>query len=79
MNIIKTTIKIEDNLLKSVKKIAIDKNETQNNLMNEYIRKGVNTDLKPKKQENLELISGLGTASEPFDSVKELKKVENGE
>ncbi|KZX16814.1 hypothetical protein MBCUT_05330 [Methanobrevibacter cuticularis] len=79
MNIIKTTIKIDDNLLKSVKKIAIDKNETQNNLMNEYIRKGVNNELKPKKQENLEIISGLGTAPEPFDSVKELKKVENGE
>ncbi|MDR3063512.1 MAG: hypothetical protein LBU40_05170 [Methanobrevibacter sp.] len=47
--------------------------------MNEYIRKGVNNELKPKKQENLEIISGLGTASEPFDSVKELKKTENGE
>ena len=79
MNIIKTTIKIDDNLLKSVKKIAIDKNETQNNLMNEYIRRGVNKELKPKKQESLKVISGLGTAPEPFDSVKELKKVENGE
>jgi hypothetical protein len=79
MSIIKTTIKIDDNLLKSVKKIAIDKNETQNNLMIEYIRKGVNKELKPKKEEGLESISGLGTASEPFDSVKELKKVENGE
>ncbi|MCL2116302.1 MAG: hypothetical protein FWH29_08785 [Methanobrevibacter sp.] len=49
MQLIKTTIKIEDSLLKRVKKIAIDKNETQNNLMNEYIRKGVNNELKKSK------------------------------
>jgi len=47
--------------------------------MNEYIRKGVDKELKSKKQESLEIISGLGTASEPFDSIKELKKVENDE
>jgi predicted transcriptional regulator len=76
---VKTTIKIDDELLKTIKKIAIDKNETQNNLMNEYLRKGVNKELKPIKQESLKVISGLGTAPEPFNSVKELKKVENGE
>jgi len=79
MNIVKTTIKIEDNLLKAVKKVAIDKNETQNSLMNEYIRKGVNQELRPVKQESLKTISGLGSAPEPFNSVEELKKVENGE
>lgn len=79
MSMVKTTIKIEDNLLKKLKKIAIDKNETQNNLMNEYIRKGVNNELQVKEKEGLESIVGLGTAKEPFDSVKELKKVENGE
>jgi len=42
--------------------------------MNEYIRNGVNKDLKPKKQESLESINDLRTASEPFDSVKQLKR-----
>jgi hypothetical protein len=32
-------------------------------------------ELKPIKQKSLKLISGLGTAPEPFNSVKELKQV----
>ncbi|MDR1820552.1 MAG: ribbon-helix-helix domain-containing protein [Methanobrevibacter sp.] len=51
MGMVKTTIKLEDSLLKSIKKIAIDRNTTQNNLMNEYLEKGLKNELKLKKQE----------------------------
>ncbi|GAA5818393.1 MAG: conserved hypothetical protein [Methanobrevibacter sp. CfCl-M3] len=49
MGMVKTTIKLEDSL-KSIKKIAIDRNTTQNNLMNEYLEKGLKNELKSKNK-----------------------------
>jgi len=40
----KTTLKIETQLLKSLKKMAIDKDLTQNDLIIEYISKGLDED-----------------------------------
>jgi len=48
-NIQKTTVNIEKNTLKSLKKIAIDKEITQNQLINEYIEAGILKDKENTK------------------------------
>ncbi|KZX14463.1 hypothetical protein [Methanobrevibacter filiformis] len=44
----KTSIVIEKNIMKKLKKIAIDKEITQNKLINEYIIKGIKDENKNK-------------------------------
>ncbi|GAA5818642.1 MAG: conserved hypothetical protein [Methanobrevibacter sp. CfCl-M3] len=87
MGMVKTTIKIENSLLKSIKKIAIDKNTTQNNLMNEYIEKGLKNELKqkslgtrPEKHNNeFRDMIGIVKAKEPTNAVELKKKGQRGE
>jgi len=82
MAIIRTTIKIEDELLKTIKKIAIDKNASQNSLMNEYLRKGVNEELNSKKQNNnysFKDMIGIVNTDETTNAVELKKKAQRGE
>ena len=93
MSTVKTTLNIDSEIMRKIKLIAVNKNKTQTEIVNKMLEQGVKNETEinendtleewinknPKKQESLEFISELGTASEPFDSVKELKKVENGE
>jgi hypothetical protein len=48
-NMQKTTVIVEKNTLKSLKKIAIDKDLTQNELMNKYIKAGILKDKESAK------------------------------
>lgn len=47
-NLQKTTIVIEKNLLKELKKLAIDEEVTQNQLINEFIVSGITNKGKTK-------------------------------
>ncbi|MDR1819547.1 MAG: hypothetical protein LBR15_04775 [Methanobrevibacter sp.] len=83
---VKTTIKIENSLLKSIKKIAIDKNTTQNHLMNEYLEKGLKNELKQNLGATLEKqnnefrdMIGIVKAKEPTNAVELKKKGQKGE
>jgi hypothetical protein len=86
MSMVKTTIKIENSLLKSIKKIAIDKNTTQNHLMNEYLEKGLKNELKQNLGATLEKqnnefrdMIGIVKAKEPTNAVELKKKGQKGE
>jgi len=43
-NIIRTTVTMNKNRMKALKKIAIDKELTQNQLINDYIEAGISKD-----------------------------------
>ncbi|MDR2544846.1 MAG: hypothetical protein LBD03_04780 [Methanobrevibacter sp.] len=86
MSMVETTIKIENSLLKSIKKIAIDKNTTQNHLMNEYLEKGLKNELKQNLGATLEKqnnefrdMIGIVKAKEPTNAVELKKKGQKGE
>lgn len=81
---IKTTMNIENDILKELKAIAEKKNTTQTEIVNKILKKGILLEKEAEKQkktkgDNFLKLAGIVTASEPFNATKELRKLRNGE
>lgn len=90
----KTTITLDKNIFKSLKKVAIDREISQNQLMNDYIVKGLKNEEKTKSKIPEHLIlnkdtynpdpekrresAGIGTTDKPFNAVKLIREMRNG-
>jgi len=90
----KTTITLDKNIFKSLKKIAIDREISQNQLMNDYIVEGLKNETKKKSKIPEHLIlnkdtynpdperrrasAGIGTTDKPFSAVKIIRKMRDG-
>ena len=91
---VKTTITIDKNIFKSLKKVAIDREISQNQLMNDYIAEGLKNEEKPKSKipehlilnkdtynpdpERLLKMAGIGTTDKPFSAVKIIREMREG-
>ena len=82
MELKKTSVKIPiDNLIK-IKEIAVRKGTTQNNIINEFINKGIeNTEKMKIKEPKIKFkdLAGKYSAGKPFDAVEDIKKMRNKE
>ncbi|MGL6297942.1 MAG: DUF6364 family protein [Methanobacteriaceae archaeon] len=77
---VKTTLNLEKSVIKTIKQIALNKEKTQTEIINEYLKKGIKSErMKNKEKKSLNEISGMFKAKESFDSVEELRKIEYGE
>lgn len=92
---VKTTITINKSIFKALKKVAIDKEISQNQLMNNYIIEGLKNEDKNKNKipEHLILnrdtynpdperflrMAGIVKDCEPFNAVKLLRKMRSGD
>lgn len=76
---IKITLNIDKNILQSIKLIALNKEKTQTEIITEFLKTGINNEKNNKKNTSLKEVYGIFKASEPFDSVEEIKKIEKGE
>ena len=91
---VKTTITIDKNIFKSLKKVAIDREISQNQLMNDYISEGLKNEEKPKNKipEHLILnkdtynpnherhmkMAGIVKYGKPFSAVKLVREMREG-
>lgn len=78
---VRTTLNIEKNLIKAIKLAAIEEEKTQTEIINEALKKEFIDIQKPKNKvrKPLSEIAGLFKAKKPFDSVKLVKKIEDGD
>jgi metal-responsive CopG/Arc/MetJ family transcriptional regulator len=77
---VKTTISLEKGLIKAVKQIALNKDTTQTEIINKYIRKGIENEKHTHKEiKSLNDIVGIIKVDEPMNSVKEVRKLRNKE
>jgi metal-responsive CopG/Arc/MetJ family transcriptional regulator len=77
---VKTTISLEKGLIKAVKQIALNKDTTQTEIINNYIRKGIENEKQTHKEiKSLNDIVGIIKGGEQMDSVKEVRKLRNKE
>ena len=77
---VKTTISLEKGLIKAVKQIALNKDTTQTEIINKYIKKGIENEKNTDKEiKSLNDIVGIIKVDEPMNSVKEIRKLRNKE
>ena len=78
---VRTTLNIEKYLMKAIKLAAIEEEKTQTEIINEALKKEFIDIQKPKNKARKPLseIAGLFKAKKPFDSVKLVKKIEDGD
>jgi len=81
---VKTTMNIEQDLLKELKSLANSKETTQTEMLNQLLKKGLLLEKEEKKQaktkgDNFLRLAGIVTAKEPFNATEEVKRLRNGE
>jgi len=78
---VRITLNVEKDLMKAIKLAAVEEEKTQTEIINEALKKEFIDIQKPKNKvrKPLSLVAGLFKAKEPFDSVKLVKKIENGD
>ncbi|MBF4469729.1 MAG: hypothetical protein ISP01_10020 [Methanobrevibacter arboriphilus] len=79
MTTIKKTFALDKNIAKTIKQIALNKETTQTEIVNHYLKQGIENEPELNKEKtSLKESIGIFTAPEPFDSVKEIKKIRKG-
>ena len=90
----KTTITIDKNIFKTLKKVAIDREISQNQLMNDYLIAGLKNEEKPKSKipehlilnkdtynpnpERRRKFAGTIKYGKPFSAVKIIREMREG-
>jgi hypothetical protein len=72
------TVKIESKLFKTICEMAEKENTTENKIINQILKKGMETVQSENKNEFLEM-GGIFTTDKPFSAVEDRKKMRNGE
>ncbi|MEA4957650.1 hypothetical protein SDC9_37496 [bioreactor metagenome] len=90
MTTVKTTINLDENIFKTIKIIANNKETTQTKLINEYLKEAIEKEpkenktkikflVKPDPTKNIDDLVGSIKASKGFDPVKAVNEVRKGE
>lgn len=70
----KTTINLDSNILKAIKLVALNKDTTQTEIIQEYLKQGlINEQNINKKNKSLDEIVGIFKEDKPSNSVEEVK------
>lgn len=77
-NKVKTTLNLDIDIVKAIKLVALNKDKTQTEIINEYLKEGLSNEHENnKKSKSLNEIAGIFKGGEPMDSVKEVRKLRN--
>jgi hypothetical protein len=80
--IIRTSVNIPVDTLIKIKAIAVKKGTSQNNIINEFILRGIENTEQPKNKEpklKFKELAGKYSAGKPFNAVEDIRKMRNGE
>jgi len=76
---VKTTLRLDEDIIKNIKLVALNKETSQTNVINDYLKQGLmNEKDENKKRKSLSEIAGIFKGGESFDSVKEVRKLREG-
>ncbi|KZX17619.1 DUF6364 family protein [Methanobrevibacter filiformis] len=79
-NKVKTTLNLDNNLVKAIKIVALNKGTTQTKIITEYLKQGLKNEPDTnKKNKSLKDLVGIIEVDEPFNSVEEVRKLRNKE
>jgi hypothetical protein len=87
---VKTTISLEKSILKTIKQIALNKDTTQTEIINNYLRECIEKEpienkteikwiKKPDPSKNMEDLKGIIKTDKPVNAVKLINEVRKGE
>jgi hypothetical protein len=75
---VKTTISLDKGTVKAIKQIALNKDTTQTEIINKYIKQGIKNEKDIHKEtKSLTEIAGIFKGGKPMDSLKEVRKLRN--
>ena len=75
---VKTTLNLDTDIIKAIKVVALNKDTTQTEIINEYLKQGLRNEQEiNKKNKSLNEIAGMFKEGEPFNSVEEVRKLRN--
>jgi len=75
---VKTTLNLDTDIIKAIKIVALNKDTTQTEIINEYLKQGLRNEQEiNKKNKSLNEIAGMFKEGEPFNSVEEVRKLRN--
>jgi hypothetical protein len=75
---VKTTLNLDTDIIKAIKAVALNKDTTQTEIINEYLKQGLRNEQDiNKKNKSLNEIAGMFKEGEPFNSVEEVRKLRN--
>ncbi|MDR1819658.1 MAG: DUF6364 family protein [Methanobrevibacter sp.] len=92
-NRLRTTLNLDKDVIKTIKVVALNKNSTQTEIINEYLRKGLEAEKDKNKipdyliankttynpdPDRIMKSSGFIKGVEPFDAVKLVKEMRRG-
>ena len=76
---IKTTINIDEDIIKNIKIVALNREKTQTEIITEYLKQGLNNEQDTnKKIKSLNEIAGIFKGKQNFNSVEEVRKLRKG-
>lgn len=93
-NKVRTTLNLDRDVVKGIKVVALNKNTTQTEIVNEYLKKGLESEKSKDKIPNyliankdtynpdpgeVEKMAGMFTTKRPFDAVKLVRQVRKGD
>ena len=79
-NKVRTTLNLDKDIMKNIKQVALNKDKTLTEIINEYLKKGLMSEKETYKQyRSLNEIAGIFKAGEAFDSLEEVKKLRKKE
>ena len=77
---VKTTLNLDNNIVKAIKIVALNRGTTQTKIITEYLKQGLNNEPKEnKKNKSLSDLIGIIEVDEEFDATKEIRKMRNKE
>ena len=82
VDVVRTSVNIPTHNLIKLKAIAVRKGTSQNNIINEFIDKGIEDTEQVKSKEpkiKFKDLAGKYSAGKPFSAVKDIRKMRNGE
>jgi len=75
---VKTTLNLDTDIIKAIKVVALNKDTTQTEIINEYLKQGLRNEQDiNKKNKSLNEIAGMFKEGKPFNSVEEVRKLRN--
>ncbi|MBZ9571235.1 hypothetical protein KQY27_06730 [Methanobrevibacter sp. TMH8] len=92
-NKIRTTLNLDKDVMKRIKVVALNKNTTQTEIINKYLKKGLeseksvdkipnyliaNNDTYNPDPEEIEKMAGMFITDKPFNAVKIVRKIRKG-
>ena len=77
---VKTTLNLDNNLVKAIKVVALNRGTTQTKVITDYLKQGLKSEPDTNREnKSLKDLVGIIEVDEPFDATEEIRKMRNKE